>query len=94
MTPDGHFTFFSLSTAAFVQTITNDGNGSLIFTEVDTNKLGIITIQGSISRLFSIPQTDASPGSVLMRVPGEYWFTEVGNSTVTGMGMIARLKTI
>lgn len=93
MTPEGQFTFFSLGVTSSVEQIINDGNGSLIFTEEEANKIGIMTTQGTISELFSVPQSNAYPYAITMRVPGEYWFSEIGGNTTSGVGLIGILKT-
>lgn len=73
--------------------IVSGPDGNLWFTENTGNRLGRITVQGTITE-FPIPTADSRPGSIVSGPDGNLWFTEVtGNrlGRLTPAGVITEL---
>ncbi|HEY1349191.1 MAG TPA: hypothetical protein VGF67_06170 [Ktedonobacteraceae bacterium] len=94
MLPDGHTTLFSLGRTCSIQQIASDGYGSLVFTAMETNLIGFMTVQGKVSKMFPLPQADVYPLALATVKPGEYWFAETSQgNTSSRKNMLGLLRT-
>src|SRR5437016_2052973 len=70
------FTEYPLSTgSASPFGITLGPDGALWFTELDTNKIGRITMAGSVTE-YALPTANSGPYKITAGPDGALWFTE------------------
>ncbi|HEU5380713.1 MAG TPA: hypothetical protein VFV38_35265, partial [Ktedonobacteraceae bacterium] len=76
--------------SGYPEGITTGSDGNLWFTEVDANKIGRITTDGTITE-FRLPPSDGRPRGIAAGPDGNLWFTEWDGSKI---GRITRSGTI
>jgi len=75
--PNAGFQYFSIPTAGSVpHRITVGPDGAIWFTESATNRIGRITLAGTVAE-YQIPAPDIQPENITVGPDGNLWFTEL-----------------
>jgi streptogramin lyase len=79
--PDGKVVEFRLEEKSGARAITSGPDGALWFTELRADRIGRVTLDGTITT-FPLPSADSQPLAIVLGADGGLWFTEYAGGRI------------
>jgi streptogramin lyase len=79
--PDGKVVEIRLEEKSGARAITSGPDGALWFTELRADRIGRVTLDGTITT-FSLPSADSQPLAIVLGADGGLWFTEYAGDRI------------